>query len=272
MINEPRTYRHPVIQLVMLVMMFGILAIGFLVSGSGTNITSSIPFLLFIAVIFMFSLFSLTAKITISDEEISTTNLLGTKTLRWSEIESVSGRGYGIKLHNRDGDVTVSPNPQLNGYDEVIEFIGSKRPDLFSPQDYGEMTKRWTGIVMLIVISVLLFGMGLFLVTQTSAGMIPLIFFLIVAGLMAFVFLSMPKSVVLDGDTLLVKYYFREVLLRAHEIASLSLGYTRSRNGKNYFIRADLINKKYIRLSNIGSSLPISYLVLKNWHKQHVRF
>jgi hypothetical protein len=271
MLNEPRIYRHPVIQLVILFVVFGILIVGFLSSQNGAETISSIPFLLVVGFIFFASLFSLTAKTTISEDEISSTNLFGTKVLRWSEIESVSGNGYRIKLHNRDGDVTVSPSPQLNGYEEVIEWIGAKRTDLFIPHDYSEMSRGWTRYLQLAVVAILLLGMGIFLLTLSDIGIIPFIFFLLTALLMGYVTLAAPKSLVLEGDTLFIKYYFNEKTVRAHEIDSFVLSHTRTRNGKNYFIRIELVSKKYIRLSNVGPSLPVAFLVLKNWHKQFVR-
>jgi hypothetical protein len=75
--------------------------------------------------------------------------LLGSKTLRWTEIARVSGRGYGIKLHNFDEDVTVAPMYRLPGYEEVIEWIGRKRPDLFGAQEFSEMKRGYLQLLRL---------------------------------------------------------------------------------------------------------------------------
>jgi hypothetical protein len=270
MINEPRTYRHPIIQVILLVVVFGALAIGLFSSWDGADYTSILPITAFFALVFLFSLHSLTVKTTISDTEISTQSLLGTRTLNWSEIHSVSGWGNGIKLHNMDGDITVAPSSQLAGYQEVIEFIGSKRPDLFSPQDYSEMSRNWYGYILLGIIALFVIGTGLFLLTQAgSTGMIIFVFFLILALFIAYVTFSMPKSLNLEGDTLFIKYFFNEKSVRAHEVASITLNYRQTRNGKNYFVGIDLTNKRYTRISGIGPNLPVVFLVLRNWHKKH---
>ncbi len=270
MINEPRTYRHPIIQVVILLVVFGILAVGLFSSLNTSDYTPIIPLAAFFVIVFLFSLYSLTLKTTISDTEISTQSLLGTRTLNWSEINSVSGWGNAIKLHNMDGDVTVAPSSQLNGYQEVIEFIGAKRPDLFTPQDYSEMSRNWYGYVLLGVVALFVIGTGLFLLTQAgSTGMIIFIFFLILALFIAYVTFSMPKSLNLEGDTLFIKYFFSEKSIRAHEVSSINLNFRQTRNGKNYFVGIDLTNKRYARISGIGPNLPVVFLVLRNWHKKH---
>lgn len=270
MLNEPRTYRHPSFQFGLLFLVFGALAVGLFATWDGADRISTISIAAFFLLVFFFSLYSLTLKTTISNEEISTQSLFGTRTLNWAEINHVSGRGYAIKLHNMDGDVTVAPSPQLAGYAEVVDFIGSKRPDLFSPQDYSEMSRSWYGYILLAVVALFVIGTGFFLLTQPGAGTVVFIFFLIMALFVAYVTFSMPKSLNLEGDTLFIKYFFGEKSFRAHEIAALSLNYTQTRNGKNYFVRVDLTNKKYTRISGIGPNLPVVLLVLRNWHKKYV--
>lgn len=73
----------------------------------------------------------------------------------------------------------------------------------------------------------------------------------------------------MDGNILFIKCLFSEKSLRANEIASVGLNHTQTRNGKNYFVRIDLTNKKYIRLSGVGPNLPVVFLVLRNWHRKH---
>jgi hypothetical protein len=93
-----------------------------------------------VGIILIFMIFSMLSRATISDDEISTQNLLGTKTLRWSEINQVSGRGYAIKLRDTDRNLTVAPTPQLSVYEKLIDWIGVKRPDLFNYLEYNEMS------------------------------------------------------------------------------------------------------------------------------------
>ncbi|MFN8384737.1 MAG: hypothetical protein U0V02_22575 [Anaerolineales bacterium] len=270
MLNEPRTYRHPTFQLVILIIVFGIMAVVLFPSFNSTDFTSAIPLAAFFVLILLFSIYSLTVKTTISDNEISTQSLLGTRTLSWADINRVSGKGYAIKLHNRDGDVTVAPSPQLTGYEEVIDFIGTKRPDLFAPQDYSEMSRSWYGYILLSVIALFVIGTGIFLLTQTgSTGVIIFIFFLVLALFIAYITFSMPRSLNLEGDKLFIKYFTTEKSIRAHEIVSIQLNYRQTRNGKSYFVGIDLSNKRYTRITGIGPNLPVVFLVLRNWHKKY---
>lgn len=272
MINEPRTFRHPAFQVVILLVVFAILAIGLFSSWDGADYTSALPMTAFFVIIFLFSLYSLTTKTTISDNEISTQSILGTRILTWAEIHRVSGRGYTIKLHNMGGDVTVAPSPQLAGYDEVVEFIGVKRPDLFAPQDYSEMSRSWYGYILLAVVALFVVGTGIFLLTQAgTTGVIIFLFFFILALFIGYVTFSMPKSLNIEGDTLFIKYFFSEKSIRAHEVASINLNYRQTRNGKNYFVGIDLTNKRYTRISGIGPNLPVVLLVLRNWHGKYVK-
>jgi hypothetical protein len=267
--NGPREYKNPVVQIVMVIIGFGILLFIFITFiGQEQARDIMLPFagiLLFFA---LFALVSQAVKTVISENEISSSTLFGTKTLRWSEITRVSGGGFAIKLHNFDGDVTVAPSPQLPGYEEVIEWIGVKRPDLFSPQEYSELPRNWGGLIPLVVVGFAIIGFGVYVYLDANEFIFPLIFaFIIGLTVLGMAFLA-PQSVSIQGSSIVIGYLFTQKTLSADEIAAIALGYTQMRNGKNYHVQ---ITKKYggkLRISNIKPNLPVAYLVLKNWHKQ----
>jgi hypothetical protein len=66
-----------------------------------------------------------------------------------------------------------------------------------------------------------------------------------------------------------IKYFLSEKTLLADEIQSVQFTFQRSRNGKIYFVLLHLVNRKSVRISGLNPSLPVVYLVLKNWHKQN---
>jgi len=195
-------------------------------------------------------------------------NILGTKSLRWNEISRITGRGHGIKLHNFDGDLTVSPSAQLPGYEKVVEWIGMKRSDLFEPQENEEMRRNWLTILLMGIILVLIIAFGSLTVIQSGQWFLAIFFVFVGAVLMA-VIASSPQSITLEGRSLLVKYMFSQQSLREREIQSVELRSQRTRNGKSYHIRLNLLDGKGLRISGLGPSLPIVYLKLKNWHKKH---
>jgi len=236
----------------------------------------TVPFVLLLGGLFVYTVFTYTAKTIVSEEEITTQTLLGSKTLRWTEVHRVSGRGYGIKLHNFDEDVTVAPMYRLPGYEEVIEWIGRKRPDLFGAQEFSEMRRGlWQVFGSLIAITAV-FGMaGAFLwasdpeaLTSTDT-IFPLIFLVIIIFAIGISLLSTPKSIALEGGTLRLHYLLNEKTILANEVVSIHYTYTQTRNGKRYFIAINLADRKTVRISGLSIGLPIVYLVLKNWHARN---
>jgi len=277
MINEPRTYRRSPAQLILVIVVLVILGISILPTLSDIDYIVLIPFVIILGIAFLSTLYSMTQKTTISEDGISAQTFLGEKSLRWGEISRVSGRGHGIKLHNFDGDVTVAPSSQLPGYEEVVEWIGIKRPDLFSPLEYGEMKRSVSTLVLLAVFVVFLVGTLLtagilfFYNKESSAPLFPLVFVILTIIVVFFaVSFFQPQSLTLDGKTLRLKYLSSEKALLAAEIASVDLRFSQSRNGKNYFILLTQKNKKTVRISGLSPSLPIVYLTLKNWHTKNI--
>lgn len=271
MLSEPRTYRYSIFRLVLLIVLLLLLGIvPFLILGEG-----SFPYmffsLAFIGLIILISIYSLTRSTTISSHAISTRSLLGDRTLNWSEIDSVSGRGSAIKLHNRDGDVTVAPSPHLPGYPDVIEMIGAKRPDLFHPAKYDAMTRNWLNSLFFLVMGTALIGVGIFLYLESNGTLMPVLFLAFVAlGFIASIFMSV-LSLKLDGSLLTVRYLLGKTLLNANDIHSIGLGATQTRTGKNYHIMLFTNHNRIIRFSGIGPSLPVVYLILKIWHQGQAR-
>ena len=276
--NEPRVYKHSPIQFIIL-----ILVMGFVFVAMFFNLDWNTPSILFpislIILIAVAGLVAATQKTILSDDEISSQSLFGMKTLRWSEITRVSGRGYVIKLHNFDGDVTVAPSPNLPRYEEVIEIIGNKRPDLFNPREYDELKSGsfflLAGLAFLVLFLSMIAGVGYFLYSSPDTARLgsvifaPLIVLFIVMVVFAGTIVFRPRSLTLDGKSMTIKYLFREKTLLADEIRSVQFAYQQSRNGKIFFVLLHLVNRKSLRLSGLNPNLPVVYLVLKNWHQQN---
>lgn len=276
--NEPRVYKHSPIQFIIL-----IVVMGFVFAAMFFNLDWNTPSILFpislIILIAVAGLVAATQKTILSDDEISSQSLFGMKTLRWSEITRVSGRGYVIKLHNFDGDVTVAPSPNLPRYEEVIEIIGNKRPDLFNPREYDELKSGsfflLAGLAFLVLFLSMIAGVGYFLYSSPDTARLgsvifaPLIVLFIVMVVFAGTIAFRPRSLTLDGKSMTIKYLFREKTLLADEIRSVQFAYQQSRNGKIFFVLLHLVNRKSLRLSGLNPNLPVVYLVLKNWHQQN---
>lgn len=272
--NEPRVYKNSPAVLVVIVVLFLVLIGGIVFSAGVEETTFILPIAAFGLFIFGLIFVANSAKVTLTDDDITAQNIFGSRTLRWTEIHRVSGRGYEIKLHNYDGDVTVHPSSGLPGYEQIVDFIGAKRPDLFSSQEFGEMRRGFLPFVMMAFVILLILGgmMAVFFAIMDSPSdvslptLMPLAIFFFIAVMIGGMALSIPRMVSLEGNSVNLKYLFSEKTLRADEIKFVQLGYTQSRNGKHYYVALHQTNGKQIRLSGLGISMPIAYLVLKNWH------
>ncbi|MEN9564028.1 MAG: hypothetical protein RIR73_2272 [Chloroflexota bacterium] len=275
--NEPRVYKNSPAIVVVIVVMFLVLIGGIVFSTGFEDVMFILPIVAFGLFIFGLIFVANSAKVTLTEDEITAQNIFGSRTLRWTEINRVSGRGYEIKLHNYDGDVTVHPSSGLPGYEQIIDFIGAKRPDLFSPQEFGEMRRGFFPFVMMAVVILLILGgmVAVFFAIINSPSdvslptLMPLAIFFFIAVMIGGMAFSIPRLVSLEGNTLNLKYLFSEKSIHADEIKFIQLGYTQSRNGKHYYVALHQTSGKQIRLSGLGVSMPIAYLVLKNWHHKN---
>ena len=271
MLNEPQTYRYSFFRLVLLIVLLLLLGIvPFIVLGDSNFIYVLFSFGV-IGLLILISIFSLTRSTTVSNDGISTRSLLGERSLSWSEIHSVSGRGNAIRLHNRDGDITVAPSPHLPRYPEVIEIIGAKRPDLFNPASYGTLSRSWLNSVLFLLTGLILIGVGIYLYLDSTETMMPILFLAVVSiGFIASVFMSI-LSLKVDGSLLTIRYLLSKTALNVDDIHSIGLAATQTRTGKSYYITIFTNHNRMIRFSGIGPNLPVVYLILKIWHQAHSR-
>ncbi|GMV35479.1 MAG: PH domain-containing protein [Chloroflexi bacterium CFX1] len=276
--SELRVYKTSPAVIFIVALMFVIL-IGGVVLAVGMDALSYVILPAVIGFLLLAGLFAMQiTKVTISDDAISAQNLLGTKSLRWAEVVRASGRGYSIKLHNQDGDVTLSISPQLPGYEEIVEFIGAKRPQLFDPNQYSEMRRGIAPYIFMFLFVTLVLGVSLVFVYSTMdspdasfAKYAPLLVFVAITLAFGGMVFSVPRSLTLEGNALNLSYLIGSKSLRADEITVVQLSYTQSRNGKHFFINLHLKDRRNIRLRGLGVGLPVAYLVLKNWHKLHTQ-
>lgn len=268
--NEPRVYKNSPATLMVVAVFFIILVVGITVGA----VIDPIAMILvggFGIVVFLIVFLSVSSKATLSDDEITSQNILGSRTLRWTEITRASGSGSGIKLSNED--TTVSINPQLPGYEEIIEIIGQKRADLFSAQEFSVMRRGLGSYLGSFIIILMFAGIGVFYFSTanfSSDSLISMGFIALFLLIFLWSFLASPQSLTLENNNLQVKYLLGEKNFSADEVAGVFLSFTRSRRGgKRYYVAITSKAGKQIRVSGLNISLPVAYLVLKNWHKKY---
>lgn len=276
--KEPRVYKSSPMVFVVLLVFFALLFGGIIFGVGLQDVSFILPMVAIIMLLLVFAFVVQFATVTVSDDEISIQGLVGIKTLRWTEVARVSGSGYTLKLYNRDEDVKMSISPRLPGYEEIVEFAGVKRPDLFSPNEYGEMKRGLTVYILMFLFITVILGVTVAFVystfdasASTPVQYLPLLVFVVMVLFFGAMVFSVPRSLTLDGNTLNLKYIFSEKTVRADEITIIQLRFTQSRNGKQYFINLGLRNRGDVQLRGLGVGLPVAYLVLKNWHRSHTQ-
>jgi hypothetical protein len=267
MINEPKVYKNSLGTILLTSFVFLMVIVGIAVGAAVIDLTTMLLLGCFSLVVFPMLFLPMLSKAIVSDDEITAQNLFIPKTVRWTEIRNVSGSGKGIKLHSEDA--TVSINTQLPGYEEIIETIGEKRPDLFSTQEFGTIRRgvlsylgTFLGTIAFVAVIILYISTG-------SSDFVTLLIILGFLGFFLWSFFTEPQVFTFENNNLLIKYLFSEKKIAANEITGIFFTYTHSRRGgKSYYVAINLKEEKQIRVSGLGVSLPVAYLVLKTWHKK----
>ena len=268
--NEPRVYKNSPATLILIAVFFIILIVSITV-GAVINPIVMIFVGGFGLLSFVIVFLSVSSKAMLSEDEITSQNILGSRTLRWTEITRASDSGNGIKLHSED--TTVSLNSQLPGYEEIVDIIGAKRSDLFSAQEFSEMRRGLGSYLLSFIIFLMFAGIGVLYFTTSnfsSDSLISMGFIAFFLFIFLWSFLAGPQSVTLENNNLQIKYLLGEKNFVADEISGVFFTFTRSRRGgKRYYVAINLRNGKNISVSGMNIGLPVVYLVLKNWHKKH---
>ena len=152
-------------------------------------------------------------------------------------------------------------------------MIGAKRPDLFNPAEYSVMSRNWLSNLWFLVMGMLFIGVGIFIYFEASetATMMPIIFLAVIGLTFIGSILMSVLSLRLDGSSLTIRYLLGQTVLKPEEVRSVGLNVTQTRNGKRYNILMFTNRGRTIRFSGIRPSLPIVYLVLKNWQQGRVK-
>lgn len=230
-------------------------------------------FLLGIAgIVLIIALFYSTSSVKISDEEITTNRLLGSKSLRWAEIARVSTRGQALRLHNYDDDLILSLDPQLEGYAQILDAIFRKRSDLFDNKENSVMSSSglWSFVALSSGLLIMAIAGLVFFATEESDKVFSLIPFIVGVAVIVTWFLA-PKSLTFESKDLMIGYLFKEVSYSAGDIASISLEKQSTRNGYVYFVRINLKSGKKIKLPTFKQGVPLTYQILKRWYEKATR-
>jgi hypothetical protein len=265
MIESPeKTFRHSFGKLAW--MFLGALFFGFIVYTSGNWDLFTLAIIgIFIIVAISYA----ASSVRISNDEIETRRLLGSKSLRWSEIFRVSMRGQSLRLHNRDEDVTLSLDSQLDGYTEILDIVFNKRPDLFEVGDNNIMTRSVLGTIFTVGVGFLLLLASVFLfITLDETGIIIGLSLAIIGLILIGSWMLGAQRLELESQTMTIVYLYRKVSYTTSDINSITLEKRRTKNGYIYFVQANLSSGKKLRIPTFQQGSSLVYQLLKRWHSK----
>ena len=222
-------------------------------------------------IIFVVAISYATSSVKISGSEITASRFFISKSLRWSDIARVSMRGQSLRLHNRDEDITMSLDSQLDGYTEILDIIFNKRPELFDTAENNVLSRSMLGLILTIGFGLLIMAFPAFIFWASDEFdlLYGTIFFVIGIVMMAG-WLFAPQSVALENETMLVSYLYKKVSYSINDINSITLEKQRTRNGYIYFVQLNLKSGKPLKLPGFKQGNALTYQLLKRWHSKSV--
>ena len=224
-----------------------------------------------VGVLFVLGIAFAFSTVKISMDGITTTSLLGAKSLMWSEIARVSTRGQSIRLHNRDEDMALTIDSQLGGYVEILDLIFNKRPDLFDLQGDTEMSRSVLGSLALIGIGAIIMGVAvLLLFVVDTLEPVPVLIMFGIGALFVGIWLFGAQKLQLDSNSMTIVYLYKKTTYTIDEINAISLEKRRTRNGYIYFVQAQLKNGKKVNLPTFKQGSALSCQILKRWHAKGI--
>lgn len=221
-------------------------------------------------VIYLFLPF--TYKLIVSDEAISSINLLGTRTLEWKEVAEIGNRKNNLLLINQEGDIKVTVNQQIDGYPEVIKFIKQQRPELWQFEDTKTFHQN-------IFEAIFLGAMGLLIIFGTITFSLkdefffgqdaPTILFGLFIGCVLIWQGIKIREITFDTDYLVVKYIVGERRFRVNDIQSVSLEQRMGKNEISYPVHIKLADGKQLVIEKAKEGNPILVNAIEAWMKTY---
>jgi len=212
----------------------------------------------------------LNTRVVVSETEITTKTILHTRSLMWSEIDSLSSRGTSLKLHGRDDGLSLTINPRMNGAADILDLILSKRPDLFTKIDNEHLLRPDVIGLIGMALGISMFVLAFYLYLRDIALENLTCFF--VVGLMFllqgfFNWLSNVRNITLDEDQLTFHYPRKTVSIPVEDIESVQVIRTQWGQLKSVFLV--LTNRGTVNIAGPRQSPFILYPVLKEWHERN---
>jgi hypothetical protein len=185
--------------------------------------------------------------------------------LKWGDITRVRSSPWGSTLVLTDDTGKVKARV-FGGYRNSTHFMGwfmGERPDLWKPEE--GLTFSTSSLFSLILLLGVIFelGMAFALGSTDDWGFWLMLGFAVITIVTVWM---MPMSIKLEEDNLVLRYPFRERLVPAHGIASMTAVYA-----PMGYIEMRLKDKKTITLLMFSLGINLLHAFLWSWHAHWTR-
>lgn len=219
----------------------------------------------------IFATWYLTTHVIVSEFGIATKTVLGSKSLKWSEINRFSARGSLTRLHHYDDNTVLSIGSRLDGYAEIFELLHQKRPDLFDIEKYKSITHNMSNAIVQLVIGIFLVILGLLGYFSGIEALISTLIFGVIFSLVSFRnWYFSPRTLTLEQESLNFSYVNKTVSLPIDEIKDIKIG--RQQQIKSAQVNSVLVflrNGHIVTLSGYDQSSIVMYHLLKRWFQSY---
>ncbi|MBI5953092.1 MAG: hypothetical protein HY865_15655 [Chloroflexi bacterium] len=285
--SKPLVFRYPIL-ILLATYAFAVLFFIF-------NIFAIADVTLFLTVcginlVFLISIWMVSAKVEISEEGISSSRMFGVvySQVKWNDIESAKPAAQGLNLVARDGS-SVKITSQVSGYSSVIKILRERRPDLFDitpsvragsgDEGFIELKTTFSGEKVFkkgflgrfgsYIITIPFFFVCIWTIFADSENMIAasigavVTFFLILSPLFDVFELTV------TGNKIKLVSMFDEKELTARNIREVKMKSVRSRSVVHHFPALVTDKGKEYTLKGFSEGNEMLYGFLLNWWNAH---
>lgn len=211
-------------------------------------------------------------RLIVSDEAISSINLFGARTLEWNEVAEIGIKNGHLVLSNRDNDIKVTVNQQIEGYPEVIEFIKQQLRNLWNLDDIKIFHQSYLEQTFSGLIGLAIPVLGVWIIFQE--GFTRQTGFVLVLTILFSAFLVIPslfhiRQLSIDGDVLVVQHLIWKRQLHVNEVWSVTLEQKYGKNVVTYPVHIRVKDKKDIVVEKAKEGNPILVNAIESWMKKY---
>ncbi len=272
-LSPSREFKYPALLKVVLLVVIPIFIIAILLSSEGDFILGLVLAGIFVALL-LYVFFKMTGTIRVEPDGLSLTRpLRGEVRLPWQEIASVSSNWTDTDVRIKDamGERKISFSLMLNGFQQLVDEVYRRRPDLFAVtpgQEFGVGGMYWLQVAFFSFLGLLFVYIGLFS-NEAESSWMSLIFLGVLALILVGYIFFRPFKIAFEHDRMRIRSVFgtREIMRNA--VLDTRLTVTGGRN-RTLLVRVDYHDPaagkdKHINLTGFSGGSPHLYGAIRSW-------